>query len=63
MSSWLLVDRATGRPPTYFRFWTAIGPCGTYDASEAARFPSEQAAMQSPAFTFWGTFYRPELEQ
>jgi len=57
--AWVLVDRST-EPPTFFEKWVAIGPCGTWDATEAARFPSEQAAMQSPAYSFALTFYRPE---
>lgn len=59
---WVLVmdqaDAPQGR--SWFKQWTAIGPQGTWDEAEAARFSSKQAAMQSPAFSFWGTFYRPE---
>lgn len=43
----------------YLHAWTAIGPAQTYDLDEAQRFPSEQAAMNHPAFSFALTFYRP----
>jgi len=59
---WVLVmpqrDAPAGR--NWFKSMTAIGPAGTWDEAEAARFPSEQAAMQSPAFSFPLTFYKPE---
>jgi hypothetical protein len=51
-------------PSTYDRAHVGeiiAGPAGTLEISEAARFDSEHAAMQSPAFTFPLTFYKPEL--
>ena len=61
-AAWVLVmeqrDAPQGR--NWFARMTGIGPMGTWDESEAARFPSEQAAMQSPAFSFPLTFYKPE---
>lgn len=59
---WVLVQQQTASPTgrAWFKQWTAIGPMGTWDETEAASFPSEQAAMQSPAFSFPLTFYRPE---
>lgn len=58
---WVLVDRdhPSGRL-RWFREWTPIGPEGTSEEYRAASFPSEQAAMQSPAFSFAMTFYKPE---
>lgn len=59
---WVLVQEQAEAPTgrAWFRQWTGIGPMGTWDEAEAASFPSEQAAMQSPAYSFWGTFYKPE---
>lgn len=45
---------------SWFRQMTGIGPMGTWNFEEAASFPSEQAATQSPAYAFPLTFYRPE---
>lgn len=45
--------------PQYFRFWTVIGPAATPDLAEAERFSSAEAAMESPAFTHWASFYEP----
>lgn len=62
-TEWVLVQEAPDSPSgrQWFRSWTSgIGPCGTWDESEAARFPSEQAACASPAYSFALTFYRPE---
>ena len=59
---WVLVmdqrDAPKGR--NWFQQMTGIGPMGTWDEAKAATFPSEQAAMQSPAFSFPMTFYKPE---
>lgn len=44
----------------YFMRMSSIGPVGTWHLEDAVSFPSEEAAMQSPAFTFALTFYRPE---
>lgn len=46
--------------PQYFRCWTAIGPAATPDLAVAERFPSAQAAMESPAYTHWSSFYEPK---
>lgn len=43
----------------YLMTWTAIGPCGTWDLEQAQRFPSEQAAMAHPGYSFALTFYKP----
>ena len=50
----------TGEDVRYFMCWTGIGPASTNDPAEAARFPSEAAALQSPAYSFWLTFFQPE---
>jgi hypothetical protein len=59
---WVLVMDQEASPcgRNWFMQWTGIGPAGTWDEAEAASFPSEQAAMQSPAFSFPMTFYKPE---
>ena len=59
---WVLVmdQKASPCGRNWFKQWTGIGPAGTWDEAEAASFPSEQAAMQSPAFSFPLTFYKPE---
>lgn len=52
----------TGRlkgQPQYFRFWTVIGPAATPYIAEAARFPSREAAMASPAYAHFASFYEP----
>lgn len=59
---WVLVMTQKAAPGgrSWFKQWTGIGPMGTWNEAEAARFPSEQSAMQSPAFSFPLTSYRPE---
>lgn len=59
---WVLVMDQAYAPGgrNWFVRWTGIGPMGTWDESEAASFPTERDAMQSPAFSFPLTFYRPE---
>lgn len=59
---WVLVMEQPAAPDgrVWFKRWTGIGPQGTWDELEAASFPSEQAAMQSPAFAHPLTFYKPE---
>lgn len=47
--------------PQYFRCWTAIGPMATPNLEEAERFPTAQAAMESPAFVHWASSYDPKL--
>ncbi len=52
----------TGRlkgQPQYFMFWTAIGPAATPELAKAARFPTREAAMASPAYIHHGSFYEP----
>jgi hypothetical protein len=44
---------------SYLMCWTGIGPALTHHFDQAQRFGSEQAAMDSPAFSFWGTFLKP----
>lgn len=39
---------ASGRP-RYFRAMTSMGPACTLQLRDAAKFPTEQAARQSPA--------------
>lgn len=45
--------------PQYFQCWTQVGPCATPDLAEAERFPTAQAAMQSPGYSHWSSFYTP----
>lgn len=56
-----LASKKCGKP-IWFECMTAIGPCGTDDLSKAARFSSEQSAMQSPAYTHALSCYEPEKE-
>lgn len=58
-SEFVLLGKYDDGRPKYFRFWTAIGPCATPDIDEAERFPSAQAAMQSPGYSHWSSFYEP----
>ena len=39
-------------PERWFETWTAVGPAFTNKPAKAARFDTEQDAMNSPAFTF-----------
>lgn len=59
---WVLVMDSTVSPEgrVWFKRWTVVGPAHTVEEHEAASFPSEQAAMMSPAYSFWGTSYKPE---
>lgn len=45
--------------PQYYRCWTVIGPAATPNLEEAERFETAQAAMQSPAYVYWASFYEP----
>lgn len=59
---WVLLETLSSRrdgTPTYFRTWTAIGPCGTKVAGEAERFASEDKALDHPAAMFPLAFYKP----
>lgn len=62
MAEFVLVDRIAKRDgrTTYFRFLSRIGPCGTSDLSEAARYPTAEAARQSPAAHHMLCAYEPE---
>ena len=54
IKDWVLKDGKN-----YFRQWTGIGPRACQKLSDAERFLSERAALQSPAFSFWLTSYEP----
>lgn len=53
---WVLRDSLSKK---YLEQWTGIGPAATSKKSEAKRFRTRQAAMDSPAYTFALTFFEP----
>lgn len=46
--------------PIYFREWIRIGPAATGDLALAHRFPTREAAIQSPAYSHFLSSYEPE---
>lgn len=55
--SWVLKNEVGST--YYFKQWTAIGPSTTPKVEEAAKFITKEQAMQSPAYSFPMTFFRP----
>lgn len=58
---YVLAEQRTNAPEgiSYFMGMTGIGPAGTYDLGKAAIFDTEQEAMNSSAFSFALTRYKP----
>jgi hypothetical protein len=57
---WVLAYEGDNGRVTYFETWTAIGPCGTWNISDAERFATEHDAMRSPAYSHALSFYAPK---
>lgn len=61
-TTWVLRETVASTPkrPIYFHTMTSIGPKGTANLAEAARFASEQDARSCPAMFHTWSCYEPE---